>query len=166
MNRKMGLPMIGTGLQHDIFKPRANSESMGNGQNMLMPMVSVTIPLWRKKYRASVREAELMGQSVIEQKPDLSNLLMVNYEDSAFEMREITLGASLGEYYIVESGLSEGEKIVTNGVFALDAAAQLNGNYSMMNRPADACQYFFECFMQPAPAFFYLNRKSPQIDNF
>jgi membrane fusion protein, copper/silver efflux system len=49
-------------------------------------------------------------------------------------MREITLGASLGEFYIVESGLSEGEEIVTNGVFAIDAAAQLSGNYSMMNR--------------------------------
>jgi len=62
MNRKMGLPMIGAGLQYDIFKPRAGSESMGNGQNMLMSMVSVTIPLWRKKYRASVRESELMGR--------------------------------------------------------------------------------------------------------
>jgi membrane fusion protein, copper/silver efflux system len=58
-------------------------------------------------------------------------------ESPAFEMREITLGASLGEYYIVESGLTEGEEIVTNGAFAIDAAAQLSGNYSMMNRPAD-----------------------------
>jgi Cu(I)/Ag(I) efflux system membrane fusion protein len=58
-------------------------------------------------------------------------------EIPAFEMREITLGASLGEFYIVESGLSEGEEIVTNGVFAVDASAQLSGNYSMMNRAAD-----------------------------
>ena len=52
-------------------------------------------------------------------------------------MREITLGTALGEYYIVESGLTEGEEIVSNGVFAIDAAAQLSGNYSMMNRPTD-----------------------------
>jgi membrane fusion protein, copper/silver efflux system len=57
-------------------------------------------------------------------------------EFPAFEMREITLGSTLGEYYMVENGLSEGEEIVTNGVFAIDAAAQLNGNYSMMNRPS------------------------------
>ena len=56
-----------------------------------------------------------------------------NTEFPAFEMREITLGASLGEYYIVESGLTEGEEIVTNGVFAIDAAAQLAGKSSMMN---------------------------------
>jgi membrane fusion protein, copper/silver efflux system len=60
-----------------------------------------------------------------------------NAEFPAFEMREITLGASLGEYYIVESGLTEGEEIVTNGVFAIDGAAQLSGNYSMMNRAID-----------------------------
>lgn len=60
-----------------------------------------------------------------------------NAEFPAFELREITLGTSLGEYYIVASGLSEGEEIVTNGVFAIDAAAQLSGNYSMMNRPID-----------------------------
>jgi membrane fusion protein, copper/silver efflux system len=57
-----------------------------------------------------------------------------NTEFPAFEMKEITLGASFGDYYIVESGLVEGEEIVTNGVFAIDGAAQLSGNYSMMNR--------------------------------
>ena len=56
-----------------------------------------------------------------------------NTEFPTFEMREITLGSSLGEYYIVESGLIEGEEIVTNGVFAIDGAAQLAGKPSMMN---------------------------------
>jgi membrane fusion protein, copper/silver efflux system len=50
-------------------------------------------------------------------------------------MREIVLGQRLGEMHLVESGLDEGEEIVTNGVFAVDAAAQLAGNYSMMTRP-------------------------------
>jgi outer membrane protein TolC len=80
MNKKMGLPMFGVGLQYDIFQPRANSESMMNGQNMLMPMVTVTIPLWRKKYASSVRESDFMRQSVSEQKQDVSNQLLVNYE--------------------------------------------------------------------------------------
>jgi membrane fusion protein, copper/silver efflux system len=58
-------------------------------------------------------------------------------EIPAFEMREVTLGASLGDFYIVGDGLEEGEEIVTNGVFAIDAAAQLRGNFSMMNRSAE-----------------------------
>lgn len=88
MNQKMGLPMIGVGLQYDIFQPRANSESMINGRNMLMPMATVTIPLWRKKYTASVRESDFMRQSVIEQKQDVSNQLMVNYEDALKDFKD------------------------------------------------------------------------------
>lgn len=50
----------------------------------------------------------------------------------AFEMREITLGRRLGNNYEVQDGLQAGEDVVHNGVFYVDAAAQLNGNYSMM----------------------------------
>jgi Cu(I)/Ag(I) efflux system membrane fusion protein len=49
-------------------------------------------------------------------------------------MREITLGASLKDSYIVMDGLAEGEEIVTNGVFSVDAAAQLAGKPSMLNQ--------------------------------
>lgn len=88
MNQKMGLPMIGIGVQYDIFKPRANSESMMNGRNMLMPMATVSIPLWRKKHTASVKESDFMRQSVIEQKQDVSNQLMVNYEDALKDYKD------------------------------------------------------------------------------
>ncbi len=56
-------------------------------------------------------------------------------EFPSFEMREIILGPRAGDFYVVKNGLQDGEEIVTNGVFAIDAAAQLSGNYSMMNRP-------------------------------
>jgi membrane fusion protein, copper/silver efflux system len=50
-----------------------------------------------------------------------------------FRMREIELGPRLGDNYIVNSGLSEGEEIVVNGAFSIDAVAQLEGKKSMMN---------------------------------
>ena len=58
-----------------------------------------------------------------------------NSETPGFEMREVTLGNRMGDNYLIESGLQTGEEIVTNGVFAIDAAAQLSGQYSMMKRP-------------------------------
>ncbi|WP_194974991.1 efflux RND transporter periplasmic adaptor subunit [Aquiflexum lacus] len=58
-----------------------------------------------------------------------------NREAPAFEMREIEIGGRVGEDYLVLSGLEVGEEVVSNGVFAIDAAAQLSGNYSMMTRP-------------------------------
>lgn len=54
-------------------------------------------------------------------------------ETPSFRLREIELGPSLGEAYVVLDGLEEGEEIVTNGVFAVDASAQLEGKTSMMN---------------------------------
>lgn len=51
-----------------------------------------------------------------------------------FEFRVVTLGHDLGGYYIVEEGLDAGERVVTNGTFKVDAAAQLAGKQSMMNQ--------------------------------
>jgi Cu(I)/Ag(I) efflux system membrane fusion protein len=54
----------------------------------------------------------------------------------AFTLREIEVAVTPGHSYIVISGLSEGEEIVTNGTFAIDASAQLEGKRSMMNVPS------------------------------
>jgi Cu(I)/Ag(I) efflux system membrane fusion protein len=58
-----------------------------------------------------------------------------NSSDSglSFAMREVTLGPALGDSYIVESGLQEGEEIAVSGTFSIDAAAQLAGKPSMMS---------------------------------
>ncbi len=58
-------------------------------------------------------------------------------EEPVFKLREIELGPDLGESYIIISGLSEGEEIVTSGAFSVDAAAQLEGKPSMMNPRAE-----------------------------
>lgn len=50
-----------------------------------------------------------------------------------FIMREVELGPGLGDSYIVNAGIKEGEEIATNGTFSIDAAAQLAGKPSMMN---------------------------------
>ncbi len=50
-----------------------------------------------------------------------------------FEMREVTLGTKNGDVYIIVEGLNNGDEIVTNGTFTVDAAAQLQGKKSMMN---------------------------------
>lgn len=50
-----------------------------------------------------------------------------------FMMRDITLGPALGNSFVVNEGLEEGEEIAINGTFSIDAAAQLAGKPSMMN---------------------------------
>ncbi len=53
-----------------------------------------------------------------------------------FLIRDVTLGPGLGESYIIEEGLEEGEEIAVHGTFSIDAAAQLAGKRSMMNPEA------------------------------
>jgi Cu(I)/Ag(I) efflux system membrane fusion protein len=55
-------------------------------------------------------------------------------KEPVFEMREITLGTIINGSYEVLDGLENGMEIVTNGTFTVDAAAQLKGKKSMMNK--------------------------------
>ncbi|MBT8221252.1 MAG: efflux RND transporter periplasmic adaptor subunit, partial [Bacteroidia bacterium] len=65
------------------------------------------------------------------------SVVYVKLEDSevpSFQFREVTIGAQSGGQVSILEGLENGEEIVTNGAFSIDAAAQLNNNMSMMNR--------------------------------
>lgn len=50
-----------------------------------------------------------------------------------FEGREVVLGPRAGDYYIVEQGLAEGERVVTRGNFKIDSALQIQARPSMMS---------------------------------
>lgn len=54
-------------------------------------------------------------------------------EKPTYEGREIELGARLGDFYVVKSGLEEGERVVTRGAFKLDAELQIRAKPSMMS---------------------------------
>jgi len=58
------------------------------------------------------------------QKPDT--------ERPTFEGREIVLGSRAGDSYLVRSGLTEGELVVTRGNFKIDSALQILAKPSMM----------------------------------
>ncbi|HUT78732.1 MAG TPA: efflux RND transporter periplasmic adaptor subunit [Polyangia bacterium] len=57
---------------------------------------------------------------------------------TGYEPRTVRLGPRLGIYYPVVAGLSEGERIVTHGAFAIDADLQIRGGASMMASPDDS----------------------------
>lgn len=61
-----------------------------------------------------------------------------SFEQPTFQYREVVLGPEAGDFYVIAEGLSEGEEVVANGVFKIDAAAQLEGKRSMMNPDASA----------------------------
>ena len=59
-----GMPMIGVGLQY-MLNGKVDMPMMPNmnGKDMVMPMVSVTIPIYRKKITSAIHSAQLMERS-------------------------------------------------------------------------------------------------------
>ena len=94
----------------------------------------VSAPLQGYKDRITVPQTAVLWTGkrsiVYVKQPDTST--------PTFLMREVELGPSLGNAYVILKGLSEGEEIVTNGVFSIDASAQLEGKQSMMNNDGEA----------------------------
>ena len=88
-----------------------NVTTAGQTQELIIPKSAV---LWTGK------------RSIVYVKTDVSG-------KAGFTLREITLGPSLGDSYVVQEGLEDGEEIVSNGAFTVDAAVQLSGGTSMMN---------------------------------
>jgi outer membrane protein TolC len=51
--------MLGIGVDYSVINKSSMVTSPMNGQDMIMPMVSVTIPIYRRKYNAMKAEADL-----------------------------------------------------------------------------------------------------------
>ena len=62
--RAKGMPMIGVGLKY-MLNGKVDMPMMPNmnGKDMVMPMVSVTIPIYRKKITSAIHSAQLMERS-------------------------------------------------------------------------------------------------------
>ena len=107
------IPNVGNSLKPEMFvTARLRNKNSQSPANLLIPRTAV---LWSGK--RSVVYVKVPNSSV-----------------AAFEMREVQVSRQ-GEEYRIESGLSSGEEIAIQGVFAIDASAQLSGKQSMMSRP-------------------------------
>ena len=75
----MGYPMVGLGLNYSLISKNAMSTSSMNGTDMIMPMVTVTLPIYRKKYIAMQTEAELLKTATSQNYQATSNSLQTEY---------------------------------------------------------------------------------------
>ena len=100
--RKQGMPKFGIGLNYTIIGERTDMDVPDNGKDAIMPMVSISLPIYRKKYRAAHKEAEFMQSSLQEMKVDMSNELSATYELSYFE-----LSKAIEEYKLFASQMEK-----------------------------------------------------------
>lgn len=86
--QKQGLPKLGVGLDYVMVGERTDVTMPDNGKNVFMPMISVSIPIFRNKYNASVKEAQLMQESITYQKQEVTNTLISEYEMVWFQIQQ------------------------------------------------------------------------------
>lgn len=103
---KQGLPKLGVGLDYVIVGQRTDMSVPDNGKDAFMPMVSVSLPIFRGKYKAAQKEAQLMRESYSLQREEAANRLISSYDMIWFEIQKQIELIQLYEEQIQESGQS------------------------------------------------------------
>ncbi len=85
---KEGLPDIGVGFDYSIISKRTDANPEGNGMDAFMPMVSVSLPIFRKKYKAAREEARFMTESMEHEMQDVLNELLSTMEMTLYELKK------------------------------------------------------------------------------
>ena len=75
LNQKESSPMIGFGLDYINVSERPDMNFSDNGKDIVMPMVSVSIPIFNKKYKSQTKQNELEQQEITAQKQERLNSL-------------------------------------------------------------------------------------------
>jgi outer membrane protein TolC len=80
--RLEGRPMLGAGVNYIPFSPRIEDGMPMGGNDMVMPMVRLTIPIYRKKYNALQKEAELRQLAVQQRRENTVNQLSTQWSSA------------------------------------------------------------------------------------
>jgi len=75
LNQKESNPLIGFGLDYINVSERPDMNFSDNGKDIIMPMVSVSIPIFNKKYKSQSKQNELEQQEITAQKKERLNTL-------------------------------------------------------------------------------------------
>jgi Cu(I)/Ag(I) efflux system membrane fusion protein len=133
-----------------------------NGQGKLLPEMFVKAEI--SKNRTGQTTLSIPRTAVLwSGKRSLVYVKVPNQSPAGFEMREVEIGALQGDNYTVLSGLENSEEIVVNGAFTIDAASQLAGKPSLMNRTSsnqvEVSENFSKGFNQLADYYFELKNQ-------
>ena len=75
LNQKESAPNIGFGLDYIAVSERPNMTFNDNGKDIVMPMISLSIPIFNKKYKSKTKQNELKQQEITFQKQERLNKL-------------------------------------------------------------------------------------------
>lgn len=77
-----GKPRMGAGLSYMPFSPRLENGMPMGGRDMVMPMVKISLPIYRKKYRALQQESEYREEAIRQRKENTGNELLAQWSQA------------------------------------------------------------------------------------
>ena len=80
--KKEGLPTIGIGLDYGFIENRAVENLADNGKDIVMPMVTVSFPLFSKKYSSKQKQLQLEQKAIETTKVNTYNQLQTIFENA------------------------------------------------------------------------------------
>ncbi|MGQ3676923.1 TolC family protein [Tenacibaculum discolor] len=75
LNQKEKQPMIGFGLDYVNVEKRTDMNVVDNGKDIIMPMVSLSIPIFNKKNKSISKQNKLQQEEILSQKEQRYNTL-------------------------------------------------------------------------------------------
>ena len=79
MQKQMGLPMVGLGVNYTVINKSEMSSSAMNGKDMIMPMVVLTLPIYRNKYKSMQSESSFLKKASEQNYQATANGLQTDY---------------------------------------------------------------------------------------
>jgi len=92
-----GRPMLGAGVNYMPFQARIEDGMSMGGKDMIMPMVTITLPIYRKKTTAKVKEAELRQEAVRFNKENTLNQLEISWSKAIRDLEDANRKVALYE---------------------------------------------------------------------
>jgi outer membrane protein TolC len=77
-DQKSNLPTIGVGVDYSLVNRRTDADPLNNGRDILVPKVMVSIPIYRKSYKSSVKQEQLYQESINYRKESLTDQMISN----------------------------------------------------------------------------------------
>jgi cobalt-zinc-cadmium efflux system outer membrane protein len=80
--KKEGNPSVGFGLDYVLVAERSGISLPDNGKDIIMPMVTVSIPLFNKRHIAKQKQLQLEQEAISQTKISVKNQLLIAYEQA------------------------------------------------------------------------------------
>ncbi|WP_235004593.1 TolC family protein [Aequorivita antarctica] len=107
LNQRDALPMFGLGLDYIPVAERTDMNMVDNGKDIVMPMVSISIPIFNKRYKSVSKQNELRKQEIQSQKDERLNVLKADLSKAISQRNQARIKFNTQQKNLVQAQNAE-----------------------------------------------------------